>query len=48
LHASEFGWQGGVIARVGTGYMIAAFGGGKSEDDAQVSRAALEILKRLK
>lgn len=34
----EFGWQGGVIVRVKTGYIIAAFSGGKSEDDVAVSR----------
>jgi hypothetical protein len=41
----EFGWQGGVIARVKTGYVIVAFSGGKSEDDVQVSRSGLEALK---
>lgn len=41
----EFGWQGGVIARVKTGYAIVAFSGGKSEDDVEVSRAGLEVLK---
>jgi hypothetical protein len=41
----EFGWQGGVIARTKTGYVIVAFSGGKSEDDVQVSRAGLEVLK---
>jgi hypothetical protein len=41
----EFGWQGGVIARAKTGYVIAAFSGGKSEDDVEVSRAGLEVLK---
>ena len=41
----EFGWQGGVIARVKTGYVIVAFSGGKSEDDVEVSRAGLEVLK---
>jgi len=35
----EFGWEGGVIVRVKTGYIIAAFSGGKSEDDVAVSRA---------
>lgn len=35
----EFGWQGGVIVKVKTGYIIAAFSGGKSEDDVSVSRA---------
>jgi len=41
----EFGWQGGVIARVKTGFAIVAFSGGKSEDDVQVSKAGLEVLK---
>ena len=41
----EFGWQGGVIARTRTGYVIVAFSGGKSEDDVEVSRAGLEVLK---
>jgi hypothetical protein len=37
----EFGWQGGVIVRVKTGYVIAAFSGGRSEDDVAVSRAGM-------
>jgi hypothetical protein len=41
----EFGWQGGVIARAKTGYVIAAFSGGKSEDDLEASRAGLAVLK---
>jgi hypothetical protein len=41
----EFGWNGGVIARGRAGYLIAAFSGGKSEDDVQVSRAGLSKLK---
>jgi hypothetical protein len=41
----EFGWQGGVVARTRTGYVIVAFSGGKSEDDVQVSRSGLEVLK---
>jgi len=41
----EFGWNGGVIARGKTGYVIAAFSGGKSEDDVEVSRAGLAKLK---
>lgn len=42
----EFGWQGGVIAHVKSGYLIAAFSGGKSEDDVQVSRVGLSKLKQ--
>jgi hypothetical protein len=41
----EFAWQGGVIARVKTGYVIVAFSGGKSEDDVEVSRSGLAVLK---
>jgi hypothetical protein len=41
----EFGWQGGVIARAKTGYVIAAFSGGKTEDDVEVSKAGIEVLK---
>jgi hypothetical protein len=42
----EFGWQGGVIAKGKTGYLIAAFSGGSSADDVKISRAGLEILSR--
>jgi hypothetical protein len=41
----EFGWTGGVILHGKTGYLIAAFSGGKSEDDVKVSRAGVEVLK---
>jgi hypothetical protein len=41
----EVGWTGGVIVRGKTGYLIAAFSGGKSEDDVKVSRAGVEVLK---
>ena len=41
----EFGWQGGVIARGKTGYIIVAFSGGKSEDDVQVSRSGLAAIE---
>jgi Trehalose utilisation len=41
----ELGWQGGVIVRGKNGYLIAAFSGGKSEDDVKVSTAGVEELK---
>jgi uncharacterized protein len=41
----EFGWKGGVIARGKSGYVIAAFSGGKSEDDVKISTAGVEQLK---
>jgi hypothetical protein len=40
----EFGWQGGLITKGKTGYVIAAFSGGPSESDVKVSRAGLELL----
>jgi type 1 glutamine amidotransferase len=41
----EFGWSGGVIVRGKKGFLIAAFSGGKSEDDVKVSRAGVAELK---
>jgi hypothetical protein len=41
----EVGWTGGVILRGKTGYLIAAFSGGKSEDDVKVSQAGVDALK---
>ena len=41
----EFGWQGGVVAKTHQGVIIVAFSGGKSEDDVEVSKAGLGILK---
>jgi hypothetical protein len=40
----EYGWEGGVVARGKTGILIAAFSGGASAQDVQVSRAGLAIL----
>lgn len=40
----EFGWQGGVIVKCASGYLIASFSGGKSEDDVLVARAGVEAL----
>jgi uncharacterized protein GlcG (DUF336 family) len=42
---AEFFWQGGVIFKAKSGYVIVAFSGGKSEDDVQVSKAGLEVMK---
>ena len=40
----ETGWQGGLIKKGKTGYLIAAFSGGPSESDIKVSQAGLEVL----
>jgi hypothetical protein len=42
----ELGWQGGVVARGKAGILIAAFSGGRSEDDVKVSKAGLEVLAK--
>jgi hypothetical protein len=42
----EFGWQGGVVLKVTGGYLIVAFSGGKSEQDVQVSKAGLEVIRK--
>jgi hypothetical protein len=42
---AEFFWQGGVIFKTKSGHLIVAFSGGKSEDDVQVSKAGLEVMK---
>jgi uncharacterized protein GlcG (DUF336 family) len=43
----EYGWQGGVIAKAKDGWAIAAFSGGKSEDDVEVSKAGVAVLKNV-
>ncbi len=40
----EFGWQGGVIVKVSSGYLVAAFSGGSSQQDADVSKVGLDWL----
>src|SRR5215469_8261352 len=41
----EFGWRGGVIVRGKNGYLVAAFSGGKSEDDVEVSKDGIAVLQ---
>jgi hypothetical protein len=43
-YVGEFGWQGGVVTKGRTGWLIVAFSGGPSEDDVKISKAGLEIL----
>ena len=40
----EFGYQGGWIVEGKTGHIIAAFSGGRSEEDVQVSKTGVEAL----
>lgn len=41
----EFGWQGGVMTKTDKGFIIVAFSGGKSEDDVEVSKSGLGVMK---
>jgi hypothetical protein len=40
----ETGWQGGLIKKSKTGFLVAAFSGGPAEADVKVSQAGLEAL----
>lgn len=40
----EFGWQGGVIKKVGEGFILAAFSGASGEQDVEISRKGLDCL----
>jgi hypothetical protein len=40
----EFGYQGGLIKRIKTGYIIAVFSGGKTEQDLQIAQEGLNAL----
>jgi len=40
----ELGWQGGLIKKGKSGYLLAAFSGGPSESDLKVSQAGLDVL----
>jgi hypothetical protein len=40
----EFGWQGGLVKKGKSGYLITAFSGGTGEEDVKVSQAGLDIL----
>lgn len=40
----EYGYQGGLIKKIKTGYIIAVFSGGKTEQDLQVAQEGLNSL----
>lgn len=40
----EYGWQGGVIKKVKSGYILAVFSGGSGEQDVAVSKEGLNLL----
>ena len=43
----EYGYKGGIIKKIDTGYLLAAFSGGKAEDDAKVSQEGVDQLSKL-
>ena len=40
----EFGYRGGTIVKIDSGYLLAAFSGGPADDDLAVSKIGLEWL----
>ena len=40
----EYGYQGGLIKKIKTGYIIAVFSGGKTEQDLQIAQEGLNAL----
>lgn len=42
----EFGYEGGIILKVNSGYILSVFSGGTSEEDLIVASKGLEMLKR--
>lgn len=42
----EFGWQGGVIIKVDSGYIVSAFSGGTGQQDADVAKEGLDWLSK--
>ena len=45
-YKGEFGYKGGVIQKTASGYLLAVFSGGKSEDDVAVAQAGLAKLAK--
>ena len=41
----EFGWQGGVIKKVKTGYLLATFSGASGEQDLEIAHKGLACLQ---
>lgn len=41
----EFGWQGGVIKKVKTGYLLATFSGATGEQDVEIANKGLACLQ---
>lgn len=44
IYRGELGYQGGLIKKVKSGYVLAVFSGGSSEDDLVVAKVGLEWL----
>jgi hypothetical protein len=42
----EFGYQGGVIKKVNSGYIIAVFSGGSGQEDLEVAKKGLDLLSK--
>lgn len=41
----EFGWQGGIIKKLETGYLLAAFSGATGEQDVEIANKGMDCLR---
>jgi len=41
----EFGWQGGVVQKVKSGYLLTAFSGATGEQDTEIANKGIDCLK---
>lgn len=44
VYSGEFGYKGGLIKKVNSGYILAVFSGGSSDQDLEVAKIGLEWL----
>jgi hypothetical protein len=46
IYSGELGYKGGLIKKVKSGYILAVFSGGKSEQDLEVAKTGLDRLRK--
>ncbi len=45
-YQGEFGYQGGVIEKTSSGYLLAVFSGGTSEQDLEIAKVGMSAIKQ--
>ena len=46
IYSGELGYQGGLIKKVNSGYLLAVFSGGSGEQDLEVAKIGLDWLAK--